>query len=91
MEQPVNILLTKTCIIIAYTTTRAITKMISIGSTMSYFFTNKVDFFYSGIQFYSLLTPYLCFISLLYLDLCVLGDDALSPKSYLFSGYGIIF
>ena len=91
MEQPVNILLTKTCIIIAYTTTRAITKVISIGSTMSYFFTNKVDFFYSGIQFYSLLTPYLCFISLLYLDSCVLGDDAFSPKSFLFSGYGIVF
>ena len=29
------------------------------------------------IQFYLLLSPYLCFISLLYLDLCVLGDDAL--------------
>ena len=24
-----------------------------------------------------LLSPYLCFISFLYLDLCVLGDDAL--------------
>ena len=31
----------------------------------------------SGIQFYLLLSPYLCFISLLYLDLYVLGDDAL--------------
>ena len=30
-----------------------------------------------GIQFYLLLSPYLCFISLLYLDLYVLGDDAL--------------
>ena len=29
-----------------------------------------------GIQFYLLLSPYLCFISLLYLDLYVLGDDA---------------
>ena len=32
----------------------------------------------SGIQFYLLLSPYLCFISLLYLDLYVLGDDALT-------------
>ena len=29
------------------------------------------------IQFYSLLSPYLCLISFLYLDLYVLGDDAL--------------
>ena len=36
-----------------------------------------LDFFCSGIQFYILLSPYLCFISLLYLDLYVLGDDAL--------------
>ena len=38
-----------------------------------------LDFFCSGIQFYSLLSPYLCFISLLYLVLYVLhvGDDAL--------------
>ena len=38
-----------------------------------------LDFFWSGIQFYLLLSPYLCFISLLhvYLDLYVLGDDAL--------------
>ena len=28
-----------------------------------------LDFFCSGIQFYLLLSPYLCFISLLYLDL----------------------
>ena len=34
-------------------------------------------FFCSGIQFYLQLSPYLCFISLLYLDLYVLGDDAL--------------
>ena len=32
-----------------------------------------LDFFCSGIQFYLLLSP----ISLLYLDLYVLGDDAL--------------
>ena len=36
-----------------------------------------LDFLYSGIQFYILLSPFLCFISLLYLDLYVLGDDAL--------------
>ena len=36
-----------------------------------------LDFFCSGIQFYLLLSPYLCFISFLYLDLFVLGDDAL--------------
>ena len=35
------------------------------------------DFFCFGIQLDLLLSPYLCFISLLYLDLYVLGDDAL--------------
>ena len=35
-----------------------------------------LDFFCSGFQFYSLLSPYLCLISLLYLDLYVLGDEA---------------
>ena len=35
------------------------------------------DFFFSGIQFYLLFSPYLCFISFLYLDLYVLGDDAM--------------
>ena len=35
-----------------------------------------LDFFCSCIQFYLLLSPYLCFISFLYLDLYVLGDDA---------------
>ena len=33
--------------------------------------------FCSGIQFYLLLSPYLCLISLSYLDLYVLGGDAL--------------
>ena len=37
-------------------------------------------FFCSGIQFYLLLSPYLCFISLSYLDLYVLGDDALISR-----------
>ena len=36
-----------------------------------------LDFLCSGIQFNLLLSPYPCFISLLYLDLYVLGDDAL--------------
>ena len=36
-----------------------------------------LNFFCSGIQFYLLLSPYLGFISFLYLDLYVLGDDAL--------------
>ena len=36
-----------------------------------------LDFFCSGIQFYLLLSPYLCFISLLYLNLNVLGDDVI--------------
>ena len=36
-----------------------------------------LDFFCSGIQFYLPLSPYLCFISFLYLDLYVLGDDEL--------------
>ena len=36
-----------------------------------------LDFFCSVNQFYILMSPYLCFISLLYLDLYVLGDDAL--------------
>ena len=35
-----------------------------------------LDFFCSGIQFYLLLSPYLCFIFFLYLDMYVLGDDA---------------
>ena len=36
-----------------------------------------LDVFCSGIQFCLPLSPYLCFISFLYLDLYVLGDDAL--------------
>ena len=35
-----------------------------------------LDFFCSSIQFYILLSPYLCFIPLLSFDLYVLGDDA---------------
>ena len=47
--------------------------MLFVRSTRVYL----LDFFCSGIQFYLLLSPYLCFISFLYLDLYVLGDDAL--------------
>ena len=36
-----------------------------------------LDFFCSIVQFYLLLSHCVCFISLLYLDLYVLGDDAL--------------
>ena len=39
-----------------------------------------LDLFCSGIQFYLLLSPYLCFTSLLYLDIYVLGNDALISK-----------
>ena len=35
-----------------------------------------LDVFCSDIQFYVLPSPYLCFISFLYLDLYVIGDDA---------------
>ena len=44
-----------------------------VGPTWVYL----LDFISSGIQFYLLLSPYLCFIFLLYLDFYVLGDDAL--------------
>ena len=44
-----------------------------VGPTTVYL----LDFFGYCIQFYLLLSPYLCFISLLYLDLYVLGDNAL--------------
>ena len=33
------------------------------------------DVLYSGIQVYKVLSPYLCSISFLYLDLYILGDD----------------
>ena len=44
-----------------------------VGPTRVYL----LNFFCYGIQSYLLLSPYLCFTSLLYLDLYVLGDDAL--------------
>ena len=58
-----------------------------VGPTGVYLF----DFFCSGIQFDLLLSPYLCFISLLYLDLYVLGDDALISKgSFMQTKYLIV-
>ena len=41
-----------------------------------------LDFLCSGIQFYVLLSPYLCSISSLYLDLYVLGDNSWIGKGY---------
>ena len=55
-----------------------------VGATGVYL----LDFFCSGIQFYLLLSPYLCFIPLLYLDLYVLGVDALiSEGSFMQTKY----
>ena len=39
-----------------------------------------LDFFCTSIQLYELLSPYLYFISFIYLDLYILGDDALISK-----------
>ena len=44
-----------------------------VGPTWVYL----LDLFCSGIQFYLLLSPYLWFISFLYLDLYILGNNAL--------------
>ena len=44
-----------------------------VGPTGVYLF----DFFLLQYSVYLLLSPYPCFISLLYIDLYVLGDDAL--------------
>ena len=49
-------------------------------------------FFCFGIQFYLMLSPYLCFISFLYLDLYVLGDDVLMSKgSFMQTKYLCVF
>ena len=42
---------------------------------MLWLLSGQPGFYCSGIQFDLLLSPYLYFISLLYLDLYVLGDD----------------
>ena len=44
-----------------------------VGPTRVYL----LDFFCFGIQFYLLLSPFICFISLFFIGLSVLGDDAL--------------
>ena len=43
-------------------------------------FASLFDFFCADIQFYVLLSPYLCLISFLYLNLYALGDDASISK-----------
>ena len=51
-----------------------------------------LDFFCSCIQFNVLLSPYLCFISFLYLDLYVLGDDAwIGWGSFMQAGHLCVF
>ena len=56
-------------------------KAIKVKSMMLWLFVGPtgaylLDFFCSSIQFNLLLSPYPCFISLLYLDLYVLRGDA---------------
>ena len=46
-----------------------------------------IDFFCSGNQFYLLLSPYLCFISFLYIDLYVVGDALISKGSFMLTKY----
>ena len=46
--------------------------LVVVGPTVAYL----LDFLCSGFQFYVLLSTYFCFISFLYLDLYVLGNDA---------------
>ena len=61
--------------------------LLFVGPTGAYL----LDSFCSSIQFYLLLSPYLCFISLLYLDLYVLGDDQLiSYGSFMQTKYLIV-
>ena len=42
-----------------------------------------VGFLISGIQLYILLSPYLCFVSFLYLDLCLLDDTSISEGYFM--------
>ena len=46
-----------------------------------------LDFFCSGVQFNLLLGPCPCFVSLLYLDLYVLGDALIGWGSFMRAGY----
>ena len=48
-----------------------------------------LDFFCSSIQFYLLLSPYLCFISLLYVDVYGLRDNALISKYFMQTKYNV--
>ena len=51
-----------------------------------------LDFFFSGILFFYLLSPYLSFISFLYLDLCVLGDTSwISMGSFMQTKHLCVF
>ena len=51
-----------------------------------------LDFFCSGIQFNFLLSPYPCFISLLYLDLYVLYTIQYNTNRFIFhSGHNITY
>ena len=50
-----------------------------------------LDFFCSGNQFYLLLSPYLCFISFLYLDLYVLDDVLISKVSFMQTKHLCVF
>ena len=59
------------------TTAQCMFLVVSLNKLIGAIFNDLLDFFCSGIQFNLLLSPYPCFISLLYLDLYVLGDDAL--------------
>ena len=54
-----------------------IAKFVSVLHSFKMRLVYLLGFFCSSVQFYLLLSPYLCFISLLYLDLYVLGDGAL--------------
>ena len=42
-----------------------------------------LDFFYSGIQLYVLLSPYLSFIFFIYLDFYVLDETSISKGSFM--------
>ena len=54
-----------------------------VGPTMVYLF----YFFCSSIQLYLLLSPYLCFISFLYLDFNVVGDDPFQGGTSFFGSF----
>ena len=62
------------CIKVITNTCKFLQRLLTTNSVLPVYL---LDFFCSGIQFNLLLSPYPCFISLLYLDLYVLGDDAL--------------